>query len=457
MFNYVDLESVQGTELKSFRRESIETAPSRAQRLAIKGDLFYQTVRPYQKNNYLFNRDDTDFVFSTGYAQVRPEIDGVFLLSLVQTTKFVNSVLVRCTGTSYPAINSSDLSLVPIKVPKNNDESINIGMLFSGIDNTITLHQRKYIERRDIMLQITNDDLFVNYYMDWVNTYKKGAVREVTLSKYKMTHIWLTNIVPNLVIGDLTRNVYQNILNDYALHHEKQTTMDFHHQLKGAILDAVDEGLIVRDPTRKAIIKGREPGKKKPKFLNQFELQTLIKSLDLGESLNWDWLILLIAKTGMRFSEALALTPEDFDFMQQTININKTWDYKNNDGFMPTKNRSSNRKIRVDWQTVSQFSGLINGLDVDKPIFVNGKIYNSTVNNVLFRHCKKLGIPTISIHGLRHTHASLLLFSGVSVASVARRLGHSSMTTTQNTYLHIIHELENQDTDLVIRSLSQLI
>lgn len=66
------------------------------------------------------------------------------------------------------------------------------------------------------------------------------------------------------------------------------------------------------------------------------------------------------------------------------------------------------------------------------------------------------GIPVISIHGLRHTHASLLLFTGVSIASVARRLGHSSMTTTQKTYLHIIQELENKDIDLVMRSLSGL-
>ena len=92
----------------------------------------------------------------------------------------------------------------------------------------------------------------------------------------------------------------------------------------------------------------------------------------------------------------------------------------------------------------------------DKPIFVHGKIYNSTVNDILARHCKQLNIPVISIHGLRHTHASLLLFAGVSIASVARRLGHSSMTTTQKTYLHIIQELENKDVDLVMRSLSGL-
>ncbi len=86
--------------------------------------------------------------------------------------------------------------------------------------------------------------------------------------------------------------------------------MDFHHQLKGAILDAVDEGLIERDPTRKAIIKGKTPVAKKIKYLNQFELHTLLISLDLKDKVNWDYFILLVAKTGMRFSEALALTPK---------------------------------------------------------------------------------------------------------------------------------------------------
>ncbi|WP_372509497.1 tyrosine-type recombinase/integrase [Lacticaseibacillus paracasei] len=64
--------------------------------------------------------------------------------------------------------------------------------------------------------------------------------------------------------------------------------------------------------------------------------------------------------------------------------------------------------------------------------------------------------PVISIHGLRHTHASLLLYAGVSVGSVARRLGHANMSTTQKTYLHIIQELENQDNDKIMRYLTSL-
>ena len=78
------------------------------------------------------------------------------------------------------------------------------------------------------------------------------------------------------------------------------------------------------------------------------------------------------------------------------------------------------------------------------------------MNDILERYCNKLEIPVISVHGLRHTHASILLYAGVSVGSVARRLGHASMTTTQKTYLHVIQELENQDVDLVMRSLANL-
>ena len=315
--------------------------------------------------------------------------------------------------------------------------------------------QRKWWGK--IMLTIEEkSELFYIYYEKWIHIYKDGAIRDVTMRKSEITLLWLKRLVPELRLSQLNRISYQQLLNDYAEFHERQTTMDFHHQIKAAVLDAVDEGLIDRDPTRKAIIKGRSPRVKKIKYLNQFELHTLLVNLKLTSEINWDWLILIIAKTGMRFSEALALTPKDFDFSHQSLIVDKTWDYKGDGGFLPTKNKSSVRKIQLDWQTIIKFSELIKGLPEDKPIFVNGRVFNSTINGVLERYCKKLEIPVISIHGLRHTHASLLLFAGVSIASVARRLGHASMTTTQKTYIHIIQEMENRDIDLVMRSMAGL-
>lgn len=304
---------------------------------------------------------------------------------------------------------------------------------------------------------INGSTLFCDYFAQWVSVYKTGAIRDVTMRKYELTQSWLRKLVPALKLRDLDRIEYQRLINGYAAEHERQTTMDFHHQIKGAVLDAVDEGLIKRDPTRKVIIKGKQPRPKKTKYLNQFELHAILEDLALGDSPDWDWMILLVAKTGLRFSEALGLTPKDFDLARQTLTVDKTWDYKNGGGFVPTKNASSVRKVQLDWQLTMQFAALLKDLPTNKPIFVEGKVYNSTANNVLARHCRRVGVPVISVHGLRHTHASLLLYAGVSIASVSKRLGHASMNTTQDTYLHVIRELENKDVDIIMRALSTLI
>ena len=132
------------------------------------------------------------------------------------------------------------------------------------------------------MHEICRTDAFCDYYRQWIAVYKEGAVRRVTLKKYLLTYAWLERLIPKLAIEDLDRMAYQRLLNAYAEQHERQTVMDFHHQLKGAILDAVDEGLIDRDPTRKAIVKGKAPREQKQRYLNQFDLHKLLSNLDLA-------------------------------------------------------------------------------------------------------------------------------------------------------------------------------
>ena len=280
------------------------------------------------------------------------------------------------------------------------------------------------------------------------------------MKKYIQAEKQIKKLEPDLEVEDLNRMTYQRLINKYAETHERQTVMDFHHIIKASAIDALDEGLIKRDPTRKVVIKGKKPRDKKVKFLSQAEAQKLVEDIDLGDKINYDWLILLMLKTGLRFAEALGLTPNDFNFQNQTITVNKTWDYKGLEGgkFAETKNQSSMRTISLDWQMVIQFSSLIKDLPKDKPIFVKEgkKIYNSTINDILERHCKNAGITVITAHGLRHTHASLLLLNGVSIASVAKRLGHSNMTTTQKTYLHIVEELEHKDKNLIMVSMANL-
>lgn len=159
IFEYVDLEAVVGTEMISHRSESKRTAPSRAQRLAQVGDLFYQTVRPYQKNNYLFERSDGYYVFSTGYAQMRPLVSGEFLLSLIQNEEFVKVVLDKCTGTSYPAINVKDLGRITVFLPKLSCEQRQIGRVSKYLDSLLSLHQRK-LEKLKILKKAMLEKMF---------------------------------------------------------------------------------------------------------------------------------------------------------------------------------------------------------------------------------------------------------------------------------------------------------
>ena len=159
-FKYVDLESVVGTNLLGFKVIKKENAPSRAQRLAFYGDVFYQTVRPYQRNNYLFENVDKDVVFSTGYAQLRSKLDSYFLLTLVQNDNFVKVVLDNCTGTSYPAINGSELGKITVQIPSNEVEANQIGKVFRGIDKSITLHQRK-LEHLQLQKKALLQQMFV--------------------------------------------------------------------------------------------------------------------------------------------------------------------------------------------------------------------------------------------------------------------------------------------------------
>lgn len=86
--------------------------------------------------------------------------------------------------------------------------------------------------------------LLHDYFAKWIDVYKEGAVRQVTLNKYWSSHRHLKKIAPELKLIDVNRLEYQQILNKFADSHEKATTMDFHHQLKAMLLDAYDEGYL---------------------------------------------------------------------------------------------------------------------------------------------------------------------------------------------------------------------
>jgi type I restriction enzyme S subunit len=158
-FFYIDLESVDAGKLKSKTRISRVEAPSRAQRLLERDDIIYQVVRPYQRNNLLCEfDDDEDYVASTGYAQLRARGSSRFLYQSVHTDSFVGRVIAKCSGSSYPAINSSDLAEIELPLPPTLAEQQKIAECLSSVDELIAAQARK---------------------LGALKTYKKGLVQQL--------------------------------------------------------------------------------------------------------------------------------------------------------------------------------------------------------------------------------------------------------------------------------------
>ena len=126
-FIYIDLESVESGKLLHENIISRDNAPSRAQRVLSKGDVLFQMVRPYQKNNFYFDSElSLPSVASTGYAQIRcGDNDPLFVFEQISSDYFANEAMLRSTGTGYPAINADSLAEIPfIKLPIEEQQKI---------------------------------------------------------------------------------------------------------------------------------------------------------------------------------------------------------------------------------------------------------------------------------------------------------------------------------------------
>lgn len=160
-FIYIDLESVEKGCLKKEKLIKLENAPSRAQRLLSKGDILFQMVRPYQRNNYFFNKKG-NYVASTGYAQLKAIDSETFLYQLIHADFFVNAVLTRCTGSNYPAINSLDLSKIKFKVPKKKEQTTIAHILTTADQEIDTLEKKRAIiaqQKKYLLNQLITGEL----------------------------------------------------------------------------------------------------------------------------------------------------------------------------------------------------------------------------------------------------------------------------------------------------------
>ena len=173
-FVYINLECVKKGILLKENVINKSFAPSRAQRVLENGDILYQSVRPYQKNNYLFELEG-NYVASTGYLQVKTHINNKYLFQYFHNNKFVNKVLKMCTGANYPTINSDDFGNIKLNLPSLAEQQ-KIALFLSAVDDKLKqlIKKKELLEeyKKGVMQKIFSQELRFkdangNNYPDW--------------------------------------------------------------------------------------------------------------------------------------------------------------------------------------------------------------------------------------------------------------------------------------------------
>lgn len=209
-------------------------------------------------------------------------------------------------------------------------------------------------------------------------------------------------------------------------------------------------GLIDSNPFDR-VIKPKKPAKKKKEnFYTKKELETFLNGARDAGMMKYT-LFRLLAFSGMRIGELIALNWSDVDFFRKTVSINKTLTLDKGGKYTigSPKTASSNRTIMLDdetmnilqkWRAEQSRRIIYLGKPQNDLIFPSehgSHLANPTVQHWNEKIAKKQGLRKISLHGFRHTHASLCFEAGLTMQDVKDRLGHSNISTTMDIYTHV--------------------
>lgn len=283
---------------------------------------------------------------------------------------------------------------------------------------------------------------FEKYYINWIETYKKDVIKDRSYKWYLLAlDIFLKSFGKNVKIKDVSKIKYQKMLNDYAATHAHSSVRKLNNCLKAVFTDAHAEGHIVRNPTRNAKINAKVATQSdESKYITEFEHDKLLNAV-MNSDKTTDFIIFLLMITGARYQEVRDLKVENILVDEKSIHLKGT------------KSETANRIVRISDHDIDY---IVKKLET-WPIEENGdlfKISHTAVHKALKLLIRNLDIKTdISLHGLRHTHASILLKEKIDINYISQRLGHSNKSITLNVYSHLLDEQrineENKTADIL--------
>ena len=295
----------------------------------------------------------------------------------------------------------------------------------------------------------------------WWESYKNTIKPNSQQSMEGIVRLHILPVFGDYKLDKLTTPIIQQQVNKWADKANKgekgaYANYSFLNNINRRILQyGVTMQVIQHNPARDVIIPRKQQNKEhKVKFFSNQELKQFLDYLeDLDQSSYENFFDYVLYKTllatGCRIGEALALEWSDIDLKKGVISISKTLNrYQETN---TPKSKAGLRKIDIDKATVSLLKQYKKRQQVQSwqlgrsesivfTPFTTKYAYACLLRKRLQSHFKAAGVPDISFHGFRHTHATIMLYAGIAAKDLQYRLGHSNISMTLNTYVHATKE-----------------
>ena len=319
-----------------------------------------------------------------------------------------------------------------------------------------------FLQNGSTRFQASNITTYKELASLWWESYKHTVKPNTQLNVRRLLDNHILPLFGSYKLDKLTTPLIQNEVNKLADKTNKGEEgaflyYDSLHALNKRILQyGVVMQAIPFNPAREVILP-RNTQKAKREKVKHFENQELKKFLDYLDSLNLNkfryyyenTLYKFLLATGCRINEALALSWSDIDLENSVVHITKTLNYKQETN--SPKSKASLRDIDIDQATVSMLKQyrlrqtkeawkIGKSESIVFSDFIHEYPNNRTLQTRLRTHFKRANVTNIGFHGFRHTHASLLLNSGIPYKELQHRLGHSTLSMTMDIYSHLSKE-----------------
>jgi integrase len=294
---------------------------------------------------------------------------------------------------------------------------------------------------------------FFIYYKQWIEVNKKDVITPRAYQTYEnainqFKQFLKEENINDIIMEQLNTTLYRKFIKWYGKGHSTESVRKIHNCLKVSLEDAIQEGLINKDPTYKAVVKGVNPAQREEdKYMSITHFDGL-KNYVVGKPKQSYLFIHILIITGARFGEVQKLQKDDLNFVNSTIHL------------PGTKTETSDRTIEVPINDMKVIKNTISEMPTNFSgyLFDTGKslISNNAVTKVLQKYCLENSIGKYTLYSLRHTYFSYLLHNGVSIYYISKRLGHKNIKTTMDVYSHLLDETAKVENDKAIAALTEM-